>query len=109
METWLPERVKTCVRALLDGAGQTSRAEREEILGRAAQPPGGAPGSLSPAIAEWVDRVAHRAYTIRDEDVAHLRDTGHDEDLIFEVTLAAALGAGLERLRTGLRLLRGEQ
>lgn len=44
-------------------------------------------------------------YRITDSDVAALRDAGLGEDAVFEFTAAAALGAGMQRLRTGLTLL----
>jgi hypothetical protein len=107
MEDWLPERVKTVLRALLDGEAQTPRAQREEILTRAARAAGDAPGSLPPSLAAHVDRVAHHAYKITDEQIDALK-AEHGEDRVFEVTLLAAFGAGLKRLRKGLSLLRAE-
>lgn len=61
--------------------------------------------SDEPALARYVDAVRRRAYRITDEDVQRLRDDGLDDDAIFELTLAAALGAGDERLQAGLSLL----
>lgn len=107
MEDWLPERVKTLLRALLDGDAQTPRSQREEILRRAARPAGQAPGSLAPELAAHVDRVAHGAYKITDEQIDELR-AAHGEDVVFEITVLAAVGAGLKRLRKGLSLLRAE-
>ena len=40
-----------------------------------------------------------------DGDVERVRDAGLEDDAIFELTVAAALGAGGERLRVGLSLL----
>lgn len=58
-----------------------------------------------PVLAHYVDVVRKHAYRITDEDVERLRDAGLDDDAIFEMTVAAALGAGAERLRAGLSLL----
>jgi alkylhydroperoxidase family enzyme len=58
-----------------------------------------------PALARYVNVVRTHAYRITDEDVQRLRDTGLDDDAIFELTLAAAVGAGAERLQAGLSLL----
>ena len=58
-----------------------------------------------PVLAEYVDVVRKHADRITDEDVERLRDGGLDDDAIFEITVAAALGAGAERLRAGLSLL----
>ncbi|MEI8411810.1 hypothetical protein [Kribbella sp. CCNWLW201] len=43
-----------------------------------------------------------------DADVAELRAVGVSEDEIFEITVAAALGAACHRLDAGLRVLREE-
>ena len=58
-----------------------------------------------PVLAHYVEVVGKHTYRITDEDVARLRDAGLDDDAIFEITVAAALGAGAERLRAGLSLL----
>jgi hypothetical protein len=51
------------------------------------------------------EKVARHAYRITDEDVGALRSNGYSEDAIFEVTLAAAIGAGLARMERGLAAL----
>ena len=56
-------------------------------------------------LAHYVDVVRKHADRITDEDVERLRDAGLDDDAIFEMTVAAALGAAAERLRAGLSLL----
>ena len=48
-----------------------------------------------------------KAATISASDVQQLKDAGYSEDAIFEITVTAAVGAGLHRLNTGLALLRG--
>lgn len=63
-------------------------------------------GSASePELAAFVAKVARHAYKVQDEDIARLRRAGYSEDQIFEATIAAAVGAGLLRLDTGLRAL----
>jgi hypothetical protein len=57
----------------------------------AAMPP--APSEL----AGYVAKVKERAYTITDADVSAL-GADIDEDVIFEQTVAAAIGEGLRRL-----------
>ena len=42
---------------------------------------------------------------LTDEDVETLKKAGLSEDRIFEATVAAAVGAGLKRLRLGLAVL----
>jgi alkylhydroperoxidase family enzyme len=46
----------------------------------------------------YVDKVHRHAYRVVDADVEVLRDAGWSEEAIFELTIAAALGAGLRRL-----------
>jgi alkylhydroperoxidase family enzyme len=53
--------------------------------------------------------VAHHAYRVTDADVAALRQAGHSDDSLFEITVAAAVGAALHRLDRGLAALRGEE
>jgi alkylhydroperoxidase family enzyme len=50
--------------------------------------------------------VRRHAYRVTDEDVVELRRRGLSEDEIFELTVATAVSAGLERLEAGLRALR---
>ena len=53
--------------------------------------------------------MARNAWKITDEDVAALRAAGFDEDAIFEVTIAAATGAGVARYQAASARLRGGQ
>lgn len=57
---------------------------------------------VPPALAPYITKVVQHAYKVTDEDILALREAGYSEDEIFEATVAAALGAGLKRLRTGL-------
>ncbi len=92
----LREQAARLVEAVLEGEGATSvQARHAAFAGRAEDP----------AVALHVDVVRRHAYRITDEDVERLRDAGLDDDAIFELTVAAALGAGAERLRVGLSLL----
>lgn len=51
-----------------------------------------------------VEKVQHQAYRVTDEDFAPLR-ARYSEDELFEVVVAAALGAGLTRVRAGMKAL----
>ena len=55
----------------------------------------------------YTDKVARHAYRITDRDIATLRDAGYDDDAIFEITVAVALGVGLHRRDTGLAAVAG--
>jgi hypothetical protein len=41
--------------------------------------------------------------------VQALQRSGHSDDALFEITVAAAVGAALHRLDRGLAALRGEE
>lgn len=86
---------------VLDGPGNLSPAVRKTIAGE-----GNA--EIPPVLLPYLDKVAHHAYQVTDEDVQELLQAGLSEDEIFEATVAAALGAGLKRLRAGLAAL-GEE
>jgi alkylhydroperoxidase family enzyme len=53
----------------------------------------------------YVDKVRRHAYRVTDEDVAALRAAGWSEEQVFELTVAASVGAAFERLHAGLRAL----
>ena len=63
------------------------------------------PAADDPALSGYVDDVRRHAYRITDQVVQRLREDGLDDDAIFELTVAAALGAGVERLQAGLSSL----
>jgi len=108
-------RYATYAAALRDGvlgpAGQTPADLRRAVVARAARLGGGADRMDAPAVPEtlagYVDTVARHAYKVTDEDLAGLLRAGNSEDALFEVTVAAALGAALGRLERGLAALRG--
>jgi alkylhydroperoxidase family enzyme len=62
-----------------------------------------------PSLARYVDTVALHASQVTDGDLAALRRGGSSDDAVFEITVAAALGAALGRLDRGLAALRGEE
>jgi hypothetical protein len=99
-------------RALLDSRGVTEPSLRRTVAACAAALGGGpaAPEEITGEIPEtlraYVDAIALHAYRIADEDVAAL-GREWSEDAIFEVSVAAAVGAGLARLERGLAILRG--
>jgi alkylhydroperoxidase family enzyme len=60
---------------------------------------------VPPAAEAYADTVRGYAYRVTDAQVDAVRDAGLSEDEVFEVTVAAAVGAGLERLEAGLRAM----
>lgn len=110
------ERHMPLVRALQDsvltGPGETDPALRRVIEAHSAEA-GGRPGPVGrevpDALKTYVDKVARHAYTVTEDDLEELKRAGYSEDAIFEITLSAALGAGMARLERGLAALRGEE
>ncbi len=104
---WI-ERLRQSV---LTGRGTTAAALRQVVEERAASAggrQGGPAGSIPADLMELVDKVIHHAWRITDEDVQRLKRAGYSEDAIFELTIAAALGAGMGRLERGLAALAGD-
>jgi len=48
---------------------------------------------IAPDLAAYVDKVALHAYKVTDEDLAALQRAGNSDDVLFETTVSAALGA----------------
>jgi hypothetical protein len=62
--------------------------------------------SLPPPLGEYAAKVRDESYRISDEEVQALLAAGYSADAVFEVTVAAALGASMRQLAAGLRELR---
>ena len=73
-----------------------------ERLREAAQPGRPAP----PELARYLEKVRLHAYRVTDGDVEELTAAGFSEDEIFEHTVSAAAGAGLDRREAALATLR---
>jgi alkylhydroperoxidase family enzyme len=114
MERHMP-LVRALETSILTTPGETDPALRRAIearsagLGGRSELSGAAAGEIPEALRAYVDKVARRAYTVTDGDIEALKAAGYSEDAIFEITLSAALGAGLSRLERGLAALRGEE
>lgn len=98
MEDRHAEILRRLVAATLDGPGELSPEVRKAIAEERHE-------EAPPALRPYLDKVAHQAWTMTDEDVEALKRAGLSEDQIFEATMASALGAGLKRLRAGLAAL----
>ena len=99
---------------LMDGVltrpGHTPPELRRAIIARAAGGPsfplsGTERGTGGEDLAAYVDTVAQHAYRVTDEHVGRLQQAGHSDDALFEITVAAALGAALGRLERGMAAL----
>jgi hypothetical protein len=107
---------KRLVDSVLATPGHTASELRHAVLARASGPSSPLSGTergtggedIPPALGAYVDKVALHAYEVTDEDLTALQQAGNSDDLLFEVTVSAALGAALGRLERGLSALRGE-
>ena len=98
------EAIDRVAAAVLGTPGDTD-PELRAAVERYAAVLGGRPGDtaeLPDDLRAYVEKVARHAYKVRDADVDGLREAGYSEDAIFELTLAAALGAAQARLSAGL-------
>ena len=62
-------------------------------------------GEVPEVMRTYVQKIVKSAYKVTDEEVQLLLRAGYSEDQIFELTVSAALGAGLTRLERGLESL----
>ena len=62
---------------------------------------------MPPVLEDYAEKVRRHSYHVTDEDVKQLLASGYTEDMVFEITIASALGAADERLQAGLRALAG--
>jgi len=95
------------INAVLTTPGATPESLRRAVLERAQAPRGG-PDAVPQALTPYVDTVARHAYKVTDADVAALQQ-GQSDDAIFEITVAAAVGAAMHRLQRGMAALHGEE
>jgi hypothetical protein len=106
----LPAKIQRVLDLIRRAPGHTAPSQREAAFDLARRLGGvgdGAREPLGPEVESWVAQVAERAWSVTDDDVAALRAAGLSEDAIFELTLAAALGAAGARLERGLAVLGG--
>lgn len=102
--------VARLARAVYDGPGATDRALRVAAGDWARSSARVADSAtLPPLLAAYVRKVSQAAHRVTDEDVVALKAAGFSEDAIFEITVTAAVAAGLDRLERGLRLLEVSQ
>ena len=104
-----PTEVRRLAETVLDGPGETPNTLRRSIEARAARLGGGEreEAPIPSELESYVHKVALYAYKVTDEDVEELKASGYSEDEIFEITIAAAFGAGLARIEKGFGVLKG--
>jgi alkylhydroperoxidase family enzyme len=89
-------------RAILETPGDADLELRRAVSAFAA---GDESQEIPAELRPYVEKVARTAYKVTDGDVDRLREAGYSEDAIFELTLAAALGAARARFDAGLRAM----
>jgi alkylhydroperoxidase family enzyme len=97
--------------AILTSPGETDPTLRRAIEEQSALWSSSSPQQVEqvpPELVTYVKKVALYAYKTTEEDIEALRGAGYDDDAIFEITLSAALGAGMTRLERGLAALKGD-
>jgi alkylhydroperoxidase family enzyme len=97
----LPAKLQKAIAAILSQPGETELSLRCAVLERNRS----GDAQVPEVLREFVDKIAAQPWTVGDEDFARLRAAGYSEGQLYEVTLAAALGAGLQRFDAGLRAL----
>ena len=106
--------IQLLIDAVLTSPGDTETSLRRVVEARAAAFGGRTIDTntqdlgLPAEVGKYVDKIAMHAYRVTDADIAAIRGAGFSEDAIFEITLSAALGAGIARLERGLQALRKE-
>jgi alkylhydroperoxidase family enzyme len=88
--------VDDLVREVLDGPGVTTRSERTAARD----------GFGSEPMQAYLTKVREHSYRVSDEDFIALRAAGVSQDAIFELTVAAAVGAASRRLEGARRAMR---
>jgi alkylhydroperoxidase family enzyme len=85
------------LRTVLTTAGHSGAAIREAAFHG---------GALPATLAAYLEKVRTASFRVTDDDIKGLIEIGFSEDAIFELTVAAALGAADQRLHAGLSALR---
>ena len=102
--------VQRLIEAVLTSPGDTEPSLRralEALSAQLSECPTSQTDTVPPELISYVKKIALHAYKTTDEDIEALRNAGYSEDAIFEITVSAALGAGMARLERGLAVLKG--
>jgi alkylhydroperoxidase family enzyme len=99
------------IEAVLTNSGDTDPSVRQAVEALSARVGGDSTplsDTIPPELMVYIKKIALYAYKTTDEDIEALRKAGYSEDAIFEITLSAALGAGMARLEQGLAALKDD-
>jgi hypothetical protein len=94
LDSLRPQR-EALLEQVLRGPGTVSREIREAAA---------AGTGLPPEWAAFVEKIHRHAYKVTDEEVAALR-ARYGDDAVFEIIVAASLGAADQRFQAGMRAL----
>lgn len=94
------DRFERLRRSVIDGDGRLDARKRRAAFDRQLD-------ALPDELRAYVGKVHDHAYRITDGDVAALLAAGYSEDEVFELTAAAAVGAGISRLERAFRAMDG--
>ena len=81
---------------VLEGDGKASPTERKAAFNNS---------GLAGPVNTLVDKIVTKAYKVTDEDIAAARESGHNEDQVFEIVVCAAIGAATRQYDTALAAL----
>lgn len=106
------EFMSQLIAAVYLGKGVTERSLRMAI--KSAVTPGSdkletGDSAIPVALKPYLSKVGRHAYKVTDRDIQTLKAGGYSEEAIFELTVSAAVGAGLGRLQQGLTALNSGQ
>lgn len=106
-----PPRVRQLTDSVVKGEGESRPELRQAIVDRALNLSldRSKANELPAEIASFLELVTNPPHEITDEDIEALEKAGYSEDVVFEITISAALGAGLARLDQGLASLQEEK
>lgn len=96
MTNFTPAR-QAVVTRILEGDGRASLAHRRAAFDNS---------GLAEPLRTLIDKVAKRAYTVTDEDIAAARASGLSEDQIFEIVVCAAVGQATRQYDAALAALK---
>jgi alkylhydroperoxidase family enzyme len=87
---------RALITRVLDGVGTAPRELRRAAFDNS---------GLTEPMRTLIEKVAHHAYKVTDDDVAAVRSTGLSEDQVFEIVVCAAIGQATRQYETALAAL----
>jgi len=87
---------RALIARILEGDGTVSRSHRRAAFDNA---------GLSEPLRTLSDKVARHAYKVTDEDIVAARESGLNEDQIFEIVVCAAVGQATRQYDTAVAAL----